>query len=138
VRDTGAKLPQHGMRLFVTDTLDDPHAAETQLGSGLKLIAESRHKANEVKAGAKVAVVIGNLPYRERAEGMGGWVEAGSPATGVKPPLDAFRDAENAQHAHNLKNLYVYFWRWATWRLRSLSCLRARGTTSCTRRRPAW
>jgi len=50
VRDTGAKLPPHGMRLFVTDTLDDPHAAETQLGSGLKLIAEARRKANEVKA----------------------------------------------------------------------------------------
>lgn len=117
VRDTGAKLPPQGMRLFVTDTLDDPHAAETQLGSGLKLIAEARHKANEIKAGAKVTVVIGNPPYRERAEGMGGWVEAGSPAVGVKPPLDAFRDAENAQHAHNLKNLYVYFWRWATWKV---------------------
>jgi hypothetical protein len=105
------------MRLFVTDTLDDPHAAETQLGSGLKLIAEARRRANEVKAGAKVTVVIGNPPYRERAEGMGGWVENGSPAAGVKPPLDAFRDAENAQHAHNLKNLYVYFWRWATWKV---------------------
>lgn len=117
VRDTGAKLPPHGMRLFVTDTLDDPHATETQLGSGLKLIAEARRKANEVKAGAKVTVVIGNPPYRERAEGMGGWVEGGSPAAGVKPPLDAFRDAGNAQHAHNLKNLYVYFWRWATWKV---------------------
>jgi Type ISP C-terminal specificity domain/N-6 DNA Methylase len=117
VRDTGAKLPPDGMRLFVTDTLDDPHAAETQLGSGLKLIAEARHKANEVKANTKVTVVIGNPPYRERAEGMGGWVEGGSPAVGTKPPLDAFRDVANPQHAHNLKNLYVYFWRWATWKV---------------------
>lgn len=117
VRDTGAKLPPTGMRLFVTDTLDDPHAAETQLGSGLKLIAEARHKANEVKAHAKVTVVIGNPPYRERAEGMGGWVERGAPATGVKAPLDSFRLDDNGQAEYVLKNLYVYFWRWATWKV---------------------
>lgn len=117
VRDTGAKLPPNGMRLFVTDTLDDPHASETQLGWGLQLIAQARRKANEVKANANVTVVIGNPPYRERAEGMGGWVEVGSPAVGVKPPVDAFRDKSATKHAHNLKNLYVYFWRWATWKV---------------------
>ena len=56
------------MHLYVSDTLDDPYAAETQLGSGLQLIAQSRKKANEVKAKANVTVVIGNPPYRERAE----------------------------------------------------------------------
>ena len=117
VRDTGAKLPPQGMRLFVTDTLDDPHAAETQLGSGLKLIAEARHKANEVKADTKVTVVIGNPPYRERAEGMGGWVESGTAQTISRAPLDAFRFADNGQAEYVLKNLYVYFWRWATWKV---------------------
>ena len=105
VRDTGAILPSTGMRLFVTDTLDDPHASETQLGSGLKLIADARRKANEVKANANITVVICNPPYRERAEGMGGWIERGTPQTGVKAPLDAFRDTTSAQHAPNLKNL---------------------------------
>jgi Type ISP C-terminal specificity domain len=117
VRVTGAVLPPQGMRLFVTDTLDDLHAAETQLGSGLKLIAEARHKANEVKADAKVTVVIGNPPYRERAEGMGGWVEHGTSQTITKAPLDAFRFADNGQAEYVLKNLYVYFWRWATWKV---------------------
>jgi Type ISP C-terminal specificity domain/Uncharacterized protein conserved in bacteria (DUF2188)/N-6 DNA Methylase len=117
IRDTGANLPPQGMRLFVTDTLDDPHAAKTQLGSGLKLIAEARNKANEVKADAKVTVVIGNPPYRERAEGMGGWVERGSPATGLKAPLDTFRLDGNGLAEYVLKNLYVYFWRWATWKV---------------------
>jgi hypothetical protein len=117
VRDTGAVLPPQGMRLFVTDTLDDPHAAETQLGSGLKLIAEARHKANEIKANAKVTVVIGNPPYRERAEGMGGWVERGTSQTGVKAPLDAFRLDGNGLAEYVLKNLYAYFWRWATWKV---------------------
>lgn len=115
----GASAPPGGMHLYVTDTLDDPYAAETQIGSGLQLIAHSRKKANEVKAKANVTVVIGNPPYRERAEGMGGWVENGSAAHGktARSILDDFRDPATARHFHNLKNLYVYFWRWATWKV---------------------
>jgi len=115
----GASVPPGGMHLYVTDTLDDPYAAESQIGSGLQLIAQSRKKANEVKARANVTVVIGNPPYRERAEGMGGWVENGSAAHGkaARAILDDFRDPATARHFHNLKNLYVYFWRWATWKV---------------------
>lgn len=115
----GAIAPPSGMRLYVTDTLDDPYAAQNQIGSGLQLIARSRRKANEVKAKANVTVVIGNPPYRERAEGMGGWVENGSEAHGktARGILDDFRDPAAARHFHNLKNLYVYFWRWATWKV---------------------
>ncbi len=114
-----AQAPPGGMHLYVTDTLDDPHAAETQFASGLRLIAQSRKKANQVKARANVTVVIGNPPYRERAEGMGGWVESGSAAHGkaARAILDDFRDPATARHFHNLKNLYVYFWRWATWKV---------------------
>jgi predicted helicase len=107
------------MRFYVTDTLDDPTAAQTQIASGLKLIAQSRRRANEVKAKANVTVVIGNPPYRERAEGMGGWVEKGSEAHGknARGVLEDWRDPDTARHFHNLKNLYVYFWRWATWKV---------------------
>jgi len=115
----GASAPPGGMHLYVTDTLDDPHAAESQLGSGMQLIAQSRKKANEVKARANVTVVIGNPPYRERAEGMGGWVENGSAADGAtaRGILDAFRKDGNGRTEYVLKNLYVYFWRWATWKV---------------------
>ncbi|HCT80685.1 MAG TPA: hypothetical protein DGG94_05180 [Micromonosporaceae bacterium] len=114
-----AAAPPDGIHLYVTDTLDDPHAAQTQIGSGLQLIAQSRRKANNVKATSNVTVVIGNPPYRERAEGMGGWVENGSVAYGknARGILDDFRDPATAKHFHNLKNLYVYFWRWATWKV---------------------
>ena len=114
-----ASTPSQGMHLYVTDTLDDPYAAQTQIGSGLQLIAQSRRRANEVKAKNNVTVVIGNPPYRERAEGMGSWVENGSKAHGKKARgiLDDFRDPDTARHFHNLKNLYVYFWRWATWKV---------------------
>lgn len=115
----GASAPASGMRFYVTDTLDDPTAAETQIASGLQLIAQSRRRANEVKAKSNVTVVIGNPPYRERAEGMGGWVEQGSAAHGNKARgvLDDFRLEGNGRVEYVLKNLYVYFWRWASWKV---------------------
>ena len=78
----GAKLPKGGLRLFVTDTLDDPYAAETQLASGLATIAKARREANKIKASQPVTVVIGNPPYRELAAGGGGWGEHGPRAPG--------------------------------------------------------
>jgi hypothetical protein len=115
----GANAPESGMRFYVTDTLDDPTAAQTQIASGLQLIAQSRRRANQVKAKANVTVVIGNPPYRERAEGMGGWVEKGSEAHGrsARGVLGDFRLDGNGRVEYVLKNLYVYFWRWATWKV---------------------
>ena len=107
-----AAMPSGGMRLYVTDTLDDPHIEITQLGSGFEPIAQSRRKANEIKASDHITVVIGNPPYRERAEGMGGWIESGSPV--ARAPLDDFRSPGNGRVEYVLKNLYVYFWRWAS------------------------
>jgi hypothetical protein len=115
--DIGATLPEKGLGLFVTDTLDDPYAEQTQLGSGLELISRSRKRAARVKAKTKVTVVIGNPPYRERADGMDGWVENGSGGADPYTPFDDFRAEGNGKHEFNLKNLYVYFWRWATWKV---------------------
>ncbi len=114
--DVGATLPKRGLGLFVTDTLDDPYAEQTQLGSGLQLISRSRSRAARVKAKTKVTVVIGNPPYRERAEGIGGWIENGSGADPYRP-LDDFRATGNGRAEYVLKNLYVYFWRWGTWKV---------------------
>jgi hypothetical protein len=119
LRTHKASPPPGGMRLYVTDTLDDPYAAQNQLASGLRMIAQQRRKANEAKAKASVTVVIGNPPYRERAKGMGGWVENGSAAHGKRAQaiLDDFRELGNGRVEYTLKNLYVYFWRWATWKV---------------------
>lgn len=118
--DLGAPLPERGLGLYVTNTLDDPYAEQAQLGSGLELISRSMRLANKVKARANVTVVIGNPPYRERAEGMGGWIENGTIEQGAnrtETPLDAFRAEGNGRTEYVLKNLYVYFWRWATWKV---------------------
>ncbi len=118
-----AKPPEGGMRTYVADTLSDPAADVTAISSGLAAISESKRQANRIKSDVPVTVVIGNPPYAERAEGMGGWIEKGSAATRndkkrvAKAKLDDFRMPGNGQHEFNLKNLYVYFWRWATWKV---------------------
>ncbi|MET9381607.1 type ISP restriction/modification enzyme [Streptomyces sp. NPDC002928] len=111
-----AVAPTDGMKLFVTDTLDDPYLAEETLASTYGVISESRKRANRVKASTPVTVAIGNPPYDDKAKGRGGWVEKGTPAQGVAP-IEAFKWPGNGRYEHVLKNLYVYFWRWATWKV---------------------
>lgn len=123
LRSYQANPPKGGMRMFVADTLSDPDADVTAISSGLAAISESKRQANRIKADVPVTVVIGNPPYAERAEGMGGWIEKGSAATsndkkkGAKAKLDDFRMPGNGLHERLLKNLYIYFWRWATWKV---------------------
>jgi len=106
------------LRLFVTDTLGDPYATQTQFSSLTQPIGESRKQANAIKRGERITVVIGNPPYKEKAKGRGGWIEAGS--KGRPSAMDLWsppREWGVGAHAKHLKNLYVYFWRWATWKV---------------------
>lgn len=104
--------------LFVTDTLSDPYA-DIEAGQGIyREISRSRRDANAVKRAQPITVVIGNPPYKEKAKGKGGWIESGSgnraaPLQDWQPPL-AWKAGAHAKH---LRNLYVYFWRWAAWKV---------------------
>jgi predicted helicase len=115
----GAAPPPGGMRLYVTDTLDDPYAALTQMPYTLRLIATSRRRANEVKAKANATVVISNPPYKELAVDDGSWVQHGGREHSqlTKAILDDFTNDVPGKFKAKLKNLYVYFWRWATWKV---------------------
>ncbi len=114
----GAKPPRDGVRLYVADTLDDPFAEQARLAATMEPIAVSRRRANRMKAHEPVVVVLGNPPYREHAKGHGGFIEEGAPNTPwTAPPLAAFRQTGNGQAEYVLSNLYVYFWRWATWKV---------------------
>ncbi|MFF8424889.1 type ISP restriction/modification enzyme [Streptomyces sp. NPDC016566] len=111
-----APLPKGGLNLFVTDTLDNPFVEEQELASTYGVLSASRKRANEVKGKIPVTVVIGNPPYDDKAENRGGWVE--KRPKGQEPPLlDTFRYPGNGRYEHMLKNMYVYFWRWATWKV---------------------
>lgn len=114
----GATAPTGGVRLYVADTLDDPFAEQASIGGTYEPIAVSRRKANLMKAEEPVLVVLGNPPYRERARGHGGFIEDGAPNTHwSQPPLAAFREPGNGSAEYVLSNLYVFFWRWATWKV---------------------
>jgi hypothetical protein len=107
-------------RLFVTDTLSDPEESRTRLPSLFAPLTDSYEEANRIKGQEPITVVIGNPPYKEKAKGRGGWVEEGRP--GEAPLMNAWgKDTPpewNAgPHLKHLKNLYVYFWRWATWKV---------------------
>ncbi|MEW2485794.1 type ISP restriction/modification enzyme [Streptomyces sp. NPDC048411] len=111
-----ATLPKGGLNLFVTDTLDNPFVEEQELLSTYGVLSTSRKRANEVKGKIPVTVVIGNPPYDHKAEDRGGWVEK-RPRGKERPLLDGFRYPGNGRYEHFLKNMYVYFWRWATWKV---------------------
>ena len=106
------KPPRSAPRMFVTDTLDNPYAQVEELGSLYRTISDSRLHANEIKAKQPITVVIGNPPYKEKAKGRGGWVEEEPLREWIPPP-----DWGVGAHTKHLRNLYVYFWRWATWKV---------------------
>ncbi|MEU3224368.1 type ISP restriction/modification enzyme [Streptomyces sp. NPDC006976] len=108
-------VPEGGLNLFVTDTLDNPFIEDEQLYTH-DVLSASRRRANHIKATIPVNVVIGNPPYDDKAENRGGWVEKRG-GSRESPLLDDFRLAGNGRYEHVLKNMYVYFWRWATWKV---------------------
>ncbi|MDD9908867.1 MAG: N-6 DNA methylase [Ahrensia sp.] len=103
-------------KLYITDTLGDPYA-DAQFSSMTAAIGESRKEANRIKREEEITVVIGNPPYKNKAKGMGGWIENGNDAQkSVSPAMASWSPPPEwgvGAHAHHLKNLYVYFWRWA-------------------------
>jgi hypothetical protein len=116
---TSLQLPENmrgtahfGIRL--TDTL----AARPldQLGLfGDDPIAQEGQFAEQVKHEIQHTVVLGNPPYKDKSKGLGPIVEEDWPGLGW-PLLDDLTPApERGLGAHTkiLRNLYVFFWRWA-------------------------
>ncbi len=114
----GQLVPPGAVRVYLTDTLDDPDSGPPQLGlwGDVAVLAAERERAAQVKSTQPVTVVLGNPPYRRRtAQSGGGWVV--HPAAGralfddvTEPPRTA-GVIFSAQAS--LFNDYVYFWRWA-------------------------
>jgi hypothetical protein len=118
--ELGANPDQVKPRLFVTNTLGNPFIEEQSLGTWYEPIAQSRREANRIKRDETVLVVLGNPPYKDKSHGKGGWIESGNPDAGQPAPLDAFKPPPEwgvGAHVKHLYNPYVYFWRWATWKV---------------------
>lgn len=119
LKELGADVPEDGLNLYVADTLSDPYAKQKPVnGNTLRLLSQLSNKATRVKREVPIQVCIGNPPYKDKAEGMGGWVESGFRSADVASPiLDDFRAPGMGKYEYVLKNLYVYFWRWAFWKV---------------------
>jgi hypothetical protein len=128
LRDRGGELPTDGTHVYLTDTLESPNATPPSLPFYLKPISEQHERALKVKADVPVIVCLGNPPYdrHEAATGdnrarTGGWVRWGDTPDGATAILRNFLDPVTAAgygvHVKNLYNLYVYFWRWALWKV---------------------
>src|SRR5581483_2787852 len=119
VFDLVGSPPKVAPRMFVTNTLGNPYDEEEWLPSFLA-IAKSRKDANKIKREEQITVVLGNPPYKEKAKGHGAWVENGSENSKDAPPLWMWippKEWHIGAHAKHLRNLYIYFWRWATWKV---------------------
>jgi len=120
IADLTGTTPEKPVRMFVTDTLSNPFVEQEWIPEILGEIAKSRKEANAIKRHEPITVVIGNPPYKEKAKGLGGWIESGGPNSPERAPLEAWmppREWGVGAHAKHLRNLYVYFWRWATWKV---------------------
>ncbi len=114
------RAPRPPLRMFVADTLDNPEVEVGYLPRIVEPIAASRRQANTIKNTERITVVIGNPPYKEKAKGRGGWVEPGNPNSRKPALLEAWMPPAEwgvGAHGKHLRNLYVYFWRWATWKV---------------------
>jgi len=130
--DRGASLPKDGLGVYLTDTLESPFAKPIQLTTILREISNQHRLALRVKEKVPVFVCLGNPPYdrHDAADNSdphykvrtGGWVRYGDEnRPGEKPILkDFIEPAVKAGHGgdiKNLYNLYIYFWRWALWKV---------------------
>ena len=137
--DRNATLPKDGPGIYLTDTLESPYLKSPQvvLGFAESELAEQHQRAINVKDATPVLVCLGNPPYWRHdalskigVERAGGWVRFDEEMT-TDEPLEkrekrsilypAFikpaKDTGHGEDLKNLYNLYIYFWRWALWKV---------------------
>ena len=130
VSEEGGTLPPDGVHIFLADTLDSPHQPPPPFPFAYKALAEEHQKAQKIKASTPVLVCIGNPPYdrqqlteeeQETVQRKGGWVRFGDKPDNSDAILQDFLRPLDplgyGVHAKNLYNDYVYFWRWALWKV---------------------
>ena len=129
--DRGASLPTDVPGVYLTDTLESPFTEPPAPPLFLKPLADQHQRALTIKDRTLVLVCLGNPPYdrhpaAEHGEGggrgrTGGWVRYGNRIDTAPPILEAFIEPAVAAglggQLKNIYNLYVYFWRWALWKV---------------------
>lgn len=126
--DFGAKVPINGVGICLSNTLESPHENIPELPLLYKPIGDEHKRARSIKDIQPVLVCIGNPPY-DRHEAAtaenhmmtGAWVRWGESKNGKDAILNDFiepvKKAGKGGQLKNIYNLYVYFWRWALWKV---------------------
>jgi N-6 DNA Methylase len=127
ILDAEGTLPEDGTHVYLTSTLESPNAAPPgRLTVFEQRLAQEHQRALEVKKNTKVLVCLGNPPYNrhqgEEVEHSGGWVRRGEGGDETENAIfQAFlkpaRRSGAGPHLKNVYNDYVYFWRWALWKV---------------------
>ncbi len=128
LRDAGAT--GQSARVYLADTLASPTTLEEFPTSLLSQpMTDDRKAAQTLKNDRSITVCIGNPPYdrgkkgeaETGKEGPGGWVVHGDIELDQPPILRDFTkpviEAGGGGHLKNIYNSYVYFWRWALWKV---------------------
>lgn len=126
------------LNIFLADTLGSPNVTPP---GGLTLtyraLTQEHEAARRAKTEGKILVCLGNPPYDrqqieeddETTQRKGGWVRFGDQVEGgarqeeqgeraiLRDFTKPVSKAGAGIHIKNLYNDYVYFWRWALWRL---------------------
>ncbi|HEV7877946.1 type ISP restriction/modification enzyme [Bradyrhizobium sp.] len=126
------------LKIYLADTLASPNKAPPGgLDLTHKALTQEHEAARKLKQGGDILVCIGNPPYDRqnieegdtRTQRKGDWVRFGDQVQGgakqeeqgERPILTDFTEpatkAGAGVHLKNLYNDYIYFWRWALWRL---------------------
>ena len=122
--------------VYLADTLESPHRVPEFTASIMQQqITTERERAQAIKSDQRILVCIGNPPYDretrdpddEELRRKGGWVRYGDDGPeACSPILEDFlapvRQAGEGGHLKNLYNDYVYFWRWALWKVFDSTC----------------
>ena len=123
------EMPPDGVHVYLTDTLESPHQPPPTYPMLYKELGEEYKRAQRVKADVPVLVVLGNPPYDRQqivaepglVRRKGGWVRFGDGGKEGESIFKSFLKPLEALgwgvHAKNLYNDYVYFWRWALWKV---------------------
>ena len=129
----GASMANRGPNIFLTDTLESPDVTPQFPSLLSRELSEQHKKALEIKKAKPILICLGNPPYDRHAafngtnrKETGGWIRWGNEnEDGLYDSEEALledfakpvRDAGQGGQLKNLYNLYVYFWRWAMWKV---------------------
>ena len=132
-KSAGADLPEGRALIYLADALSSPYKSPpAELDLTHRVLTDEHEQARRIKKDRDILVCMGNPPYNRQsidpADGSvarkGGWVRYGEEngcGNGDAPILEDFlrpaREIGKGRYLKNLYNDYVYFWRWALWKM---------------------